>query len=568
MSSWSLCFYLTGTALALGAAQAAHAQATAPSSVTPATLRPDTQNRAVPIAIPDSGALEAPQGAAALTVRIDSVTIDGAFPEVADQTARIVAALRGRTVTLAEVYRAASEIEAAHARAGYVLARVVVPPQSLVEGGTLRLVVVDGFIEDVDVSGVPARVRAAVLARVAGLKGRHHVRLNATEQPLLIANEVPGLVLSSTLTRGNQPGGTRLVLVGTQNLLSGRLDFDNSLSSALGTYGFDAQLQLNSALGLGEEIYGFAASGYDLARFFRADVPVRVLGGGVVLPIGDGRLTINPEATFSRTQPKTPVGAPVSRGDLRRLTLRGGYTLVKTRRETLVTNAVVEQIDETDKLPDFGVAISHDRFMAARFGASYSFNAPYGSSFAAGGQVSQGLGGLGALRQGDLPFGTTYSRQGSSLTFTKLNVTLHGQTSLSNTLQLNVVVKGQTSFGKPVFRSEQAVLEGVDALSAYVGGVTAVDEALVARTELVGTLPLARTLLVQPYAFVAGGISRINRPTFFEPGGINAGSAGVGLRANLLGPGIALGVEYARGFADYAPLRSVDRLNVAASIRF
>ena len=561
---------LSGAALALAIAveTPAHAQATAPSSITPPTLRPVEPERGVSVAIPEVGALVAPPGSGSLSVRIDRVVVEGGFPELAASTSAIIATLQGRTITLDQVYKAASDIEAAHARAGFVLARVAVPPQSLVDGGTLRIVVIDGFIVGVDVSAVPARVRRAVAARVAGLVGRHHLTLGRIEQPLLIANEIPGLALSSTLTRGNAPGAARLVLAATHHLVSGRIDFDNSLSPALDTYGFNTQLSLNSALGLGEQIYGFAASGYDITRLFRASVPVRVLGGGLVLPIGDGRLTINPEVTFSRTQPKTAIGAPTTRGRLRRLTLRGGYTLTKTRARVVVANAVIEQLDETNALPDFGVAISHDRFMAARLGVNYPANAADGSAIAVSGQLSQGLGGLGALRPSDLPTGTTFSRQGANHGFTKLNLTLRALVPLPHGLQLTVAARGQSTFGKPVFRSEQAALEGSDALSAYVGGVTAVDEAVVSRTELIGRLQLDTKFAVQPYLFFAGGTGRIDRPTVFEPGSITAGSAGLGLRASVLGTGISIGAEYAHGFADYRPLDAVDRVNVFASLRF
>lgn len=568
MSSKLACLRLAASMLALGAAQAVHGQATAPSSITPPTLRPNDTNKGVALAVPEAGELVPPAGSEGLAVRIDHVVVDGGFAELATTTAAIVAPLQGRRVTLAEVYKAASEIEAVHARAGYVLARVVVPPQSLVDGGTLRIVVIDGFIEDVDVSGVPARVRHAVEMRVASLKGRHHVKLSQIEQPLLIASDVPGLTLSSTLTRGTQAGATRLVLAGRQALVSGQIGADNGLASSLGTYGFNLQLSLNSALGVGEQIYGFAASGYNVSKLFGSNVPVRVLGGGVVVPIGEGRLTFNPEATFSRTQPSVTEGAPQSQGKLRRLTMRAGYTVFKTRSRTLTVNAVVEQLDETNGLPAFGVDISHDRFMATRVGATYSANLGDGRAIILNGQFSHGLGDLGALKQGELPIGTTYSRQGASLDFSKFEAALHAKLPLSRDFQLTIVAKGQTSFGKALFRSEQTALEGNDALSAYVGGVTAVDEAVLGRAELGGTFSVAQIAVALPYIFAAAGVGRIDQPTILEPGSISAGSAGAGLRIAINGTGLSVSAEYAHGFSDYAPLHSVDRVNASISVRF
>lgn len=563
--------YALSCASAFGLAltpQLASAQSTAPSSITPSSLRPDDSDKSVQIDIPEAAGLEPPAGAGNLTVTLDAVSIDGGFPELASTSAAILAPVEKRSASLADIYRRVAAVEAAYARAGFVLARVVVPPQSLRDGGTMRIVVIDGFIEDIDLAGVPARVRRAVGMRVEGLKGRRHLKLSDIEQPLLIANDVPGLTLSSTLMRGGQAGGTRLVLAGKQHLVSGGVSASNQLDPSLGTWGVNAQLSLNSALGMGEQLYGFASSGYDLSRLFQSDAPVRVYGGGLVLPIGDGRLTLNPEATFSSTRPRAEAGIPQTLGKFRRLSFRVGDTVLKTRADTVTLNATAEQIDETNALPGFGVTISHDRYMAARIGAAWRTIQSSGATVVFDGQFSQGLGGLGALRPGALPVGTSVSRQGASLDFTKLALSFQVQLPLSRAAQLTFITRAQSSFGKPLFRAEQTALEGGDALSAYVGGVTAVDEAVTSRVELAGATSVGHRLLVRPYLFVAGGIGRLDRPTALEPGNIAAGSAGAGLRVAIGGTGISLAAEYAHGFADYAPLRATDRGNLTLSLRF
>ena len=51
----------------------------------------------------------------------------------------------GRPVSGADIFAAARALEAAYANAGYVLVRITLPPQKLVNGSKLRLVVVDGL---------------------------------------------------------------------------------------------------------------------------------------------------------------------------------------------------------------------------------------------------------------------------------------------------------------------------------------------------------------------------------------------------------------------------------------
>ncbi len=558
---------LTGIGLLGSAAPVYAQQAPSPSQVTPRSLAPDTAPQPVQIAIPDSNGLHAPAGAEAMTITPGSVTVEGGFPEVGAQTDRISAGLQGKRVTLAQIYAAASEIEAVHARAGYVLARVAIPPQKLSDGGPLRIVVVDGFIDDVSLDGVPSRSRRAVAARLDALKGERHLTLAEIQQPLLIAGDTPGLRLTSTLMRGDETGGTKLVLDGKQHLLTGSLNFDNNLPSSLDTYGLSAQLALNSALGLGEQIYGFAGGGYDLSRMFDGSARARVLGGGVIMPLGNGRLTVNPEVTFSRTQPIALPGVPLTRGDLRRLTLRAGYVAARHRDHSLTLNATVEQIDETNLLTQFGLQISHDRFMAARIGLDYLKIRPTGGYTTITVQASQGLGGLGALRMAALPSGVTYSRDGAHLDYTKLTGSLRSTMPLAPTLWLNLSARGQTSFGRTLFRSEQALLEGADGLSSYVGAVTSVDSGAVARGELAGAFTY-NGVQIAPYGFGAGGIGKIERPTAVEQGSLHAASAGAGIRFTLPKAGLSLSGEYARGFASIAALDKVDRVNVSAALRF
>ena len=174
-------------------------------------------------------------------------------------------------MSVADIFAAANAIEQAYAAHGYVLVRVAVPPQKLENGGTLHLVVIDGFVEGVDVKGVPEKQRALVQARLASLIGERHVTLSEIERRLILASDIPGLVLSSTIARGTAPGGTLLVLEATQSAVAGTLGFDNRLPSSLGTWELNGALAVNSPLGYGEQIYGAASTGYNLGKVFERD---------------------------------------------------------------------------------------------------------------------------------------------------------------------------------------------------------------------------------------------------------------------------------------------------------
>ncbi len=559
-----------GLALAPGIASA---QTVSPVTVTPPSLAPGKRDSGMRVEIPDTGAQVVPAGGEDLNVVLGDARLEGGFAEVAKQTDAVVQKLRGRRTTLREIYAAASEIEAIHARAGYVFARVLVPPQDLVNGATLRLIVIDGFIESVDVSGLPARVQAPVKARTGKLEGRRRAKLSDIEQALLIADDVPGLSLRSTLLRGDRPGGTRLVLEGIQHLVSGSVSADNLLDPALGRSEVSLQLALNSAMGLGEQVYGFVASGYQVDRLFGATPRMRVLGGGIILPLGDGRFSLNPEATFARTLPSPLFGAPPTVGDLRRLTLRAGEALHRSRNRQVSVGLTLEQIDEINAVPAFNVKISHDRFLALRPSLSWGMLTLGKASYSATVQFSQGLGDWGAITASDAAAsGVPFSRVGASPSFSKLNAGFHASWQLGAGLSVSLTARGQTSFGRPVFRAEQLALESGDGLSAYVGGRTAVDAGAVARTEFSGRLDRpsgskSGISNVTPYAFAAFGAGKLERATVLEKPQFNALNLGGGIRFTMSGR-IAISAEYAHGRSDYAALDKIDRVNVSATLRF
>jgi len=94
------------------------------------------------------------------------VTVEGGFPELEAETAAIAAKIRAGGHRRRDLRRRQRNRTGLCAH-GYVLVRVAVPPQQLKNGGELRLVVIDGFVESVDLKGVPEKQRSLVQARLA-----------------------------------------------------------------------------------------------------------------------------------------------------------------------------------------------------------------------------------------------------------------------------------------------------------------------------------------------------------------------------------------------------------------
>jgi hemolysin activation/secretion protein len=559
--------WLAGIAVAALAASLpplADAQQVAPSRVTPPSLAP-APAPAPTIELP-SGAPEAPPPAVAnLSVQVEQIEVTGTFAELQGRTTALLGPLRGARMTVAQIYAAANSLERAYAAAGFILARVVVPPQKLVDGGPVRFVVIDGTIERVDTSAVPERLRGAVAARMAPIVGKPHVTLDDIERRLLLVSDLPGLQLRSTLARGETPGGTLLIVEATQNYVTGSVGFDDRLPNSLGTWSINASLALNDALGLGEQAYfSYSTS---------PDQRLRVLGGGVVLPIGADGFSLNPEYTQSVAQAIAPPGTPTTRGDFERFALHANYPLIRTRGQTLSLEATAEWDDERLTATGFGTQLYHDDYSVLRLAAHDAFASPWGIPVVVDGAYSHGLAG----RNGSvlLPL----SQQGASPVFNKFNAFISASLPLPAKFEVDLTGRAQTSFDTPLMLSEQFSLDGADAVSSFASGSFSVDQGASLRAELARPLalqlaPNRPAVLFVPYLYAAAGHGVVVNPTAAQQSFVDAGSAGLGVRSSAgtrvggLPVGSALAVEIGRQYSNVPGLRGGYRANIALNLTF
>jgi hemolysin activation/secretion protein len=571
--SYALCCALPLGITAVFTCPVAAISQVAPSQVTPPTLRPPTPS--APDALPPSAAVElhAPAGSERLSFIVGRVVIKGTFPELAGETDSLVQTIKGHRVTVAQVYEFANALEQAYARAGYVLVRVTVPQQKLNDRGALRIVVVDGFVEKVQVDHVPDNVRALVTDRMASIVGRRHIKLDEIERRLLTAGDVPGLRLKSTLARGKALGGAVLVLEGTHQLVTATANIDDRLPSSLGTWSYGTSVAINSVFGFGEQFYASAQSGGD-PRIFNSTSPLRVLGVGAVLPLGNDGWNLNPEYTNSRSQPVPVSGSPASIGQFQRFALRTSYPLIRTRANTLSLNGAFEYISQNVALPLFATDLNRDRYGALRAGVVYETGLPWwGAVLQSSAAFSHGTGGRD--RADADASGIPLSRQGASPLFAKANVDLHLTQPLPEGFRVDLIGRAQTSFGKPLLVSEQFALDGPQAISAYPSGTLNVDEGGTLRGELSRPFVVpgfAVPLVLSPYGFGAFGAGRLIEPTIVELGVVRGGAVGAGLRSVIDAPGgyqgVTLGLEAARQYSNLPNLAHAWRLNVSMSIRF
>jgi hemolysin activation/secretion protein len=138
---------------------------------------------------------------------------------------------------------------------------------------------------------------------------------------------------------------------------------------------------------------------------------------------------------------------------------------------------------------------------------------------------------------------------------------------------LDLIGAAQWSFGKPLLRPEQIVLDGNDALSAFASGTFSADQGVTLRSELSRAFAIDTLhTTVAPYVFGAAGHGWLVSATSIEQPAFNAGAVGVGVRGSVDSsaspPGGSLTLEVARGYTDLSGVRRGWRANLTASASY
>jgi hemolysin activation/secretion protein len=576
---WLSRLVLTAIAAAGMAGSLAHAQSA--SQITPKSFAPPQQGQSAPGFHVASPGAQAPPGADTLFVTPSDVEAVGGFPELAADFAKLRSRLAGRRISGADIYAAARELETAYARAGYVLVRVTVPAQDIADGGVIRLQVIDGYIERIETRSLPWRVRARIAALLAPLTGHGHVLEQALERRLLLASDAPGVTLRSTLAPGSALGATVLVVEASYQPAVAVATGDNSLSPSLGGYQVGSGFNLNSLLGLGEQLYvrasGNPSGGED--GFFEAHALNRILAAGVLVPIGDDGLTLNLEGTLTRTTPSAASG-PQSTDQFDRVSLRLRYPWIRARNLNVSSQLAFDVQDEEDWILTLDAIqpISLDRVRVFRLTTDVDYLAPWGGEISASLTPSFGADAFGARDQSRATPTLPLSVQGANADFQKLAATVSYTQTLVPHLAMALSGAAQSSFGQPLVHSEEFGISGPGQLSTFDAGTLQGDSGYLARVELSAPFGVPRlgsmthaAAIASPYLFESYGEVFLSDPTAVQQAHVRAGSYGVGLRLYGGAPAslanAQFGIEFGRQSRSDG-LRNGDRLSLTGSINY
>jgi hemolysin activation/secretion protein len=502
-----------------------------------------------------------PEQAKKLSFKLLGFDIQGEFEELVPARQKIATPLIGKRVTVADIFEFANQLQQIYVRAGYPLARVVILPQEFEKSARIKLRVIDGFIERMDLEALPPPVRNRVAAVLAPLVGKTHLKQSELERQLLIAGEAPGLILNAVFGAGKEVGGSVLVLTGRYRAVSTSLYTDNAMPLVFGTGQVVATASLNGVLGFGEQFTASVAGLPD--KDFTTRYPTRrYLSGSFVVPLGIDSWKFEIGGTQGITTPRVILQA-ASQGLLAQGHAKLSYDIVKLRDFELTANgrfdATDEEIDTLLFTPQ--LALSMDRLRVLRGGVDGIWRLrESGTTVGFGSNFSRGLSGLGARRASDADPLLPLSRQGADAVFSKWDGRIDINQSLPYDFFTSLSASGQTSFNLPLLTSEQYDLTGSKMLSGFTSGALSGDTAWAMRGEVGRPFVIAAGdggITLTPYGFAAAGERILRNPTALEIGSLHATNYGGGMRLNLA-PGPDMPDGY--GFVEWSHRRTTDPL--------
>ncbi|MEJ2309147.1 MAG: POTRA domain-containing protein [Gammaproteobacteria bacterium] len=194
---------------------------------------------------------------------LNDITIEGNSAVPTDELRPIWSELIGKEVTVANLADVASRIGAAYRARGYFLSQAVLPAQT-VSRGVVRIVVVEGFVDVVSLTGGAANQR-----RVAGnlfepVLADRPLRQETLERSVLLSRDTFGSVYGGSVETvlGPSPatfGAANLDVVIVPEPISGYVWADNRGSRLYGDVTLGAGVRTYNLLGLNERLDGIMA---------------------------------------------------------------------------------------------------------------------------------------------------------------------------------------------------------------------------------------------------------------------------------------------------------------------
>jgi len=391
---------------------------------------------ATQVNVPEVRIEGAPQGADNIKFVLKDLQLEGVTAYNPSELQPIYAGDIGQTVTLTRLYEIAGEITRKYRSDGFIITQTVVPAQTI-DGGTARLLVVEGSLDQIIVEGpLPASSQAQIQRIAAHLKNSQPLRAQDLERYLLLINDLPGVSARSIIgPSATQTGKADLrVITSDRDAYTFFAGGDNYGSEYLGP------TQLTGAV-VKNGIFGRNDSVLFQGVMTPSDDELYYMYGAYSMPIGSQGTKLTLDVAYTDTKPGEDLEIFDVEGFSTTVGLTATHPFIRTRNENLTGRLRVEGKTSSTK-SELGVSTDDD-IRSVRLGARYELLSTFiGTSVnMVDFQVSKGFEGLGSSKEGD----TDLSRAEGDPAYTKFEAEITRLQRVVKGFNILVGVKGQVS---------------------------------------------------------------------------------------------------------------------------
>jgi len=408
------------------------------SRITVPAVKPDIQ-------VKDIAAGRAPAGSDSVRFTLQNLRLEGVTAYSEAELRKVYEGTLGQTISLADLYSIAADLTTKYRNDGYILTQIVVPPQTI-EGGTAKLQVVEGTVDQVSVRSDDPKEEKAL-----GLMRRYAANINKSggplnvkelERALLLINDLPGISARSVIApSATKTGAADLTIVVERDPYDAFLGLDNYGSRFLGRWEASAGGSLNSRVfRANEKISGqvvYAPHGP------LTDRELAYVSASYWEPIGSYGTNLEVFYSYTNTEPGLELRDFDVKGRSSYLALTFKHPFIRTRDLNLTGRVLLDgrNVDSENNIPDD----REDRIRALRAGGRLE---AVDSMFSGGVntvdiELAKGLGIFGASDENDADL----TRADGDPQFFKAEIEVQRLQRITSQVNLLAGIKGQFSNG-------------------------------------------------------------------------------------------------------------------------
>lgn len=396
------------------------------------------------VAPPQQAPNPAVEAAKKIKFKLNAIILEGNHHYSNEQLSSIYKDKLHKVITVADLFNIVQEISNYYRNNGYIISRALLPPQH-VKGGIVKVQIIEGFVDEVSVSGNPKGARCLIQAFGERIRECPPLELSRMEKFLLLANEIPATQVKAVLSPAKvTPGAADLTLLANNTPLTGYFSYDNYGTRYLGPQQLTANLGLNSIFQSGDSTQATVIKTPKGTELTYRDINYSMAldDNGVRWLLGD---------THTLTHPLFVLAPAKIEGVYDNIYTTFSFPVIRTRSKNLTFVINLNYLDTS--VNTFDTTLYTDHLRSLGIGGSFNFSDNWYGSNSLYADVRQGLPVLGYTSD-TKPTAQT-SRPGGRGDYTKIDMQVSRLQGIKNRpFSLFVLVKGQYGFN-PLLAAEQ-----------------------------------------------------------------------------------------------------------------